>query len=91
MGSKRVSAVSVCVRDPAEIRPILKMRVLKVCSAAPTLVESVMGSCWRSGAKLWHSTAELEHTEKNDFKLWGLWICGVEQYRLVWDFFGFGY
>lgn len=29
MGSKRVSAVSVCVRDPAEIRPILKMWVLK--------------------------------------------------------------
>lgn len=29
MGSKRVSAVSVCIGDPAEIRPVLKMWVSK--------------------------------------------------------------
>lgn len=29
MGSKRVSAVSMCIRDLAEIRPVLKMWVSK--------------------------------------------------------------
>lgn len=52
-------------------------------------VEFVMGNCWRSGAKLWHSPVVLEHTEEIDFKLWGWWICGVEWYSLVWDLFIF--
>lgn len=77
-----MSAVSMYMRDLAEIRPALKTWVLK-CSAAPPHVESVV---MEVGDRLWHSAAVLKHTEKADVKLWGLWICGVLQNSLVSDF-----
>lgn len=63
MGSKFMSAVSRYVRDQTYTKDV----GVKVCSAASTYVESVVGNCWRSGAELWHSQAVLEHTEKVDF------------------------